>query len=217
MEAMPGQYAPPAGELLLTRYSNGTPVGCVGLRPIEPPGCCEMKRLCLSGSARLRPRRKAGRRCREGSRADRLPRNEAGHPPLNGRGRRAVPKVRVRAHRALLRHSRDRHDLYATLAHRSGQKPPRSMRGKGTETVIRGSSPLDIPQTSGAAISPTANPILRRWPVRVGERADNIAATSLRRIGQPLKWVTECCFLASDEASFIAGTELVIDGGFIAQ
>jgi hypothetical protein len=45
MEAMPGKYAPPAGELLLARYPNGTPVGCVGLRPIEPQGCCEMKRL----------------------------------------------------------------------------------------------------------------------------------------------------------------------------
>jgi hypothetical protein len=30
MEAMPGKYAPPAGELLLARYPNGTPVGCVG-------------------------------------------------------------------------------------------------------------------------------------------------------------------------------------------
>jgi ribosomal protein S18 acetylase RimI-like enzyme len=45
IDAMPGKYAPPAGELLLARDSNGTPVGCVGLRPIEPHGCCEMKRL----------------------------------------------------------------------------------------------------------------------------------------------------------------------------
>jgi ribosomal protein S18 acetylase RimI-like enzyme len=52
MEAMPGQYAPPAGELLLARDSNGTPVGCVGLRPIEPQGCCEMKRLYISPEGR---------------------------------------------------------------------------------------------------------------------------------------------------------------------
>jgi ribosomal protein S18 acetylase RimI-like enzyme len=48
MEALPGKYAPPAGELLLARHSSGTPVGCVGLRPIKPYGCCEMKRLYVS-------------------------------------------------------------------------------------------------------------------------------------------------------------------------
>jgi GNAT superfamily N-acetyltransferase len=52
MEAMPGKYAPPAGELLLARDPNGTPVGCVGLRPIEPDGCCEMKRLYVSPGGR---------------------------------------------------------------------------------------------------------------------------------------------------------------------
>jgi len=52
MEAMPGKYASPAGELLLARDSNGIPVGCVGLRPIEPHGCCEMKRLYVSPEVR---------------------------------------------------------------------------------------------------------------------------------------------------------------------
>src|SRR5258708_2327275 len=51
MEAMPGKYAPPSGELLLARDSNGIPVGCVG-RPTEPPGCCEMKRLYVSPEVR---------------------------------------------------------------------------------------------------------------------------------------------------------------------
>src|SRR3712207_9163370 len=35
MEAMPGKYAPPAGELLLARDRGGTPIGCVGLRPLD--------------------------------------------------------------------------------------------------------------------------------------------------------------------------------------
>jgi NAD(P)-dependent dehydrogenase (short-subunit alcohol dehydrogenase family) len=50
-----------------------------------------------------------------------------------------------------------------------------------------------------------------------GERDEKIAATPLRRIGKPIEVAYGVLFLASDEASFITGTELVIDGGFIAQ
>lgn len=52
MAAMPGQYAPPAGELLLARGAEGRPIGCVGLRPITPSGCCEMKRLYVAPDGR---------------------------------------------------------------------------------------------------------------------------------------------------------------------
>src|SRR5438552_11813899 len=50
-----------------------------------------------------------------------------------------------------------------------------------------------------------------------GERADKIALTPLRRIGQPIEVAHGVLFLAAGEASFVTGTELVIDVGFLAQ
>lgn len=50
--ALPGKYAPPTGELLLARDSNDIPIACVGLRSIEPEGCCEMKRLYVAPAGR---------------------------------------------------------------------------------------------------------------------------------------------------------------------
>jgi len=48
-------------------------------------------------------------------------------------------------------------------------------------------------------------------------RQEQVRLTPLRRIGKPIEVAYGVLFLASDEASFITGTELVIDGGFIAR
>lgn len=52
LAALPGAYAPPKGALLLARTRDGTAVGCVGLRPMAGPGCCEMKRLYVAPQGR---------------------------------------------------------------------------------------------------------------------------------------------------------------------
>jgi 3alpha(or 20beta)-hydroxysteroid dehydrogenase len=44
-----------------------------------------------------------------------------------------------------------------------------------------------------------------------------IAATPMKRGGQPIEIAYGCLFLASDEASYVTGAELVIDGGYLAQ
>jgi 3alpha(or 20beta)-hydroxysteroid dehydrogenase len=48
-------------------------------------------------------------------------------------------------------------------------------------------------------------------------REANEARSPMRRIGQPEDIAYGVLFLASDESSFMTGSELVIDGGLTAQ
>jgi 3alpha(or 20beta)-hydroxysteroid dehydrogenase len=78
-------------------------------------------------------------------------------------------------------------------------------------------------QSRGRAIWPIRCPGQHCAPrlcaadANAGERADKIAATPLRRIGKPMAVAYGVPLLASDEASSITDTELVIDGGFLAR
>lgn len=44
-----------------------------------------------------------------------------------------------------------------------------------------------------------------------------VASTPLGRPGKPIEVAYAVLFLASDEASYITGIELKVDGGFLAQ
>ncbi len=52
LSELPGKYAPPHGTLLLARSTGGEAIGCVAIRPIDPAGYCEMKRLYVAPRGR---------------------------------------------------------------------------------------------------------------------------------------------------------------------
>ncbi|QJD95179.1 SDR family oxidoreductase [Mucilaginibacter robiniae] len=61
---------------------------------------------------------------------------------------------------------------------------------------------------------PTATPGFDK-AVPVGAKEMATAATALQRMGNPDEIAKAVLFLASDDASFITGTELLVDGGYI--
>ncbi|PWW03502.1 acetyltransferase (GNAT) family protein [Hoeflea marina] len=49
---LPGKYAEPDGIIVLAHGPFGEAVGCAALRPLDEPGCCEIKRLYVRPQAR---------------------------------------------------------------------------------------------------------------------------------------------------------------------
>ena len=49
---LPGKYGPPRGVLMIARTDGGGALGCVGVRPLDAQGVCEMKRLFILPESR---------------------------------------------------------------------------------------------------------------------------------------------------------------------
>ena len=64
---------------------------------------------------------------------------------------------------------------------------------------------------------PVQTPMLRAARSDEQSRAEQVGRIPLGRIGEPIEIAYGVLYLASDEASFVTGSELVIDGGRTAQ
>jgi NAD(P)-dependent dehydrogenase (short-subunit alcohol dehydrogenase family) len=74
------------------------------------------------------------------------------------------------------------------------------------------------------AVSPAAvdTPLARSISKATGKSWEQMVESfvktyAIKRVGQPIDIAYGCLYLASDEASWVTGANLVIDGGFTAQ
>jgi 2-hydroxycyclohexanecarboxyl-CoA dehydrogenase len=86
-----------------------------------------------------------------------------------------------------------------------------------TRAVARESSRFGV-RVNAVAPGPIDTPLLNAAPKEYGEIGERlkqgmIAATSMRRIGQPEEVAAAIAFLASDDASFVTGQTINVSGG----
>jgi NAD(P)-dependent dehydrogenase (short-subunit alcohol dehydrogenase family) len=67
-----------------------------------------------------------------------------------------------------------------------------------------------------AVLTPMWEPLLGDGPERAQNMADIVADTPLRRFAEPAEVAALAVLLASDEATYMTGSELTIDGGLLA-
>jgi NAD(P)-dependent dehydrogenase (short-subunit alcohol dehydrogenase family) len=67
-----------------------------------------------------------------------------------------------------------------------------------------------------AVLTPMWEPMLGNGPERAQNMADIVAETPLRRFAEPAEVAALAVLLASDEATYMTGSELTIDGGLLA-
>ena len=103
-----------------------------------------------------------------------------------------------------------------------GDDRPQDAYGAAKAGVIRLSKSLAIQlakegiRSNAILPGPVRSPMQSRWETNPESLAALSAHVPLGRVGEPEDIAAACVFLLSDEAGFITGTELVVDGGCTA-
>ncbi len=105
----------------------------------------------------------------------------------------------------------------------SGDPKPQDAYGASKAAVIRLSKAIAVQCAKDRIRSnvilpgPVLSPMQERWQGRPEAQAAVAARVPLGRLGTTQDQADACLFLLSDKASFITGTELIVDGGVTAQ
>ena len=129
--------------------------------------------------------------------------------------RAVVPRMRARGGGAMVHFS-------STQCLR-GDPAPQDAYQAAKAGVIALSKSLAI-QLAGANIrsnvilpGPTESPMQQRWQENPAGREAVAKAVPLGRVGRVEDMSAACLFLLSEQAAFITGTELLVDGGLLAR
>ncbi len=104
----------------------------------------------------------------------------------------------------------------------SGDAQPQDAYGAAKAALIRLSKSLAV-QFAGHGIrsnvilpGPCLTPMQDRWAADADAQARVAGGIPLGRLGSAEDQANACLFLLSDNAAYITGTELVVDGGLTA-
>ena len=112
---------------------------------------------------------------------------------------------------------------FASVDALRGDDKPQDAYGAAKAAIVRLSKSIAV-QFAGDGIrsnsilpGPVMSPMQARWDGKADLQAAVAAHIPLGRIGTTQDQADACLFLLSDKASFITGTELIVDGGVTAR
>ncbi len=128
--------------------------------------------------------------------------------------KRVIPEMRRRSFGAMVH--------FSSIDALRGDRQPQDAYGAAKAALIRLSKSLAVQFAAHGIRSnvilpgPCLTPMQNRWEGDADAQSRVAAGVPLKRLGSAEDQANACLFLLSDNAAFITGTELVVDGGITA-